>query len=271
MHGPSGGRTAHSRCCCIVTKQEMQVRHLPAHVESLRECPNCTTRFKPEGQQLYCSRSCARSVTNTTRAAIAVDSKQLPCRGCGDLTWTSGYAATATCQYCRDTAHPLIRARIFTQHQTGAACKVDEYTCMHCRSKFIARKSRKLCQICTPVVSSKRLTRKARYRFEFTFDVFQYPELFDPATLEEISTVGWYAPSRTVDRNITGLVRDHRVSVAEAIRNNYDPYYITHPLNCEIMRQSSNSSKNSKSSVSYEDLKEAVDLVEGRNRRPPAG
>lgn len=54
--------------------------------------------------------------------------------------------------------------------------------------------------------------------------------------------------------NINGLTRDHKVSVNEAIRNNYDPYYIKHPLNCESMLFSDNNKKNTKSSISYEEL-----------------
>lgn len=54
--------------------------------------------------------------------------------------------------------------------------------------------------------------------------------------------------------NPNGVTRDHRVSVNEAIRNGYDPYYITHPLNCELMLFEDNNKKNITSSIAYEEL-----------------
>ena len=54
--------------------------------------------------------------------------------------------------------------------------------------------------------------------------------------------------------NPNGVTRDHRISVNEAIRNGYDPYYITHPLNCELMLFEENNKKNTKSSLSYIEL-----------------
>ena len=71
----------------------------------------------------------------------------------------------------------------------------------------------------------------------------------------EIRRVGLYHPKK----NVEGLSRDHRVSVNEAIKNNYDPFYIKHPLNCEIMTQRANSSKKGKNSITYEELKRLVD------------
>ena len=31
------------------------------------------------------------------------------------------------------------------------------------------------------------------------------------------------------------ITRDHKISIFDAIHMGYDPYYITHPLNCELM------------------------------------
>jgi len=62
--------------------------------------------------------------------------------------------------------------------------------------------------------------------------------------------------------NTNGLTRDHKISVNEAIRNNYDPYYIKHPLNCELMSWKKNNKKKTKSSITYSKLKQLVDAYD---------
>ena len=85
-------------------------------------------------------------------------------------------------------------------------------------------------------------------RFKFRFNVTHHPDLFD---IKKLKKVGWYKPSKN---NKNGLSRDHIVSVKEAIKNNYDPYYITHPVNCALIPFPENSRKGNKSSMSYETL-----------------
>lgn len=66
-------------------------------------------------------------------------------------------------------------------------------------------------------------------------------------------------------KNKNGFVRDHQVSVAEAITKDYNPYYIKHPLNCKFILQSENLKKQSRSSISYEHLCSLVDEYESTN------
>lgn len=54
--------------------------------------------------------------------------------------------------------------------------------------------------------------------------------------------------------NPNGVTRDHKVSVQEAIRNGYDPYYIRHPINCELMLFRDNAKKHTDSSITYDEL-----------------
>ena len=87
--------------------------------------------------------------------------------------------------------------------------------------------------------------------------MFHYPDLFD---LDELTRIGFYsAGGNRKQVNMGGLSRDHRVSVSEAMANNYDEYYIRHPINCELMPQTANSSKHNKSSITYEQLVREVD------------
>lgn len=267
MHGPSGGVTTQLMCSCIITKQEMAVKYLEQHIKSLKTCPECNQLFKPDGAQVYCSRSCATTVTNKTRGPVngPID-KQLHCSGCGDLVTVSGHSSVAICQYCRDPVRPRLRAPIFTQFQVGGASKLNECTCSVCDARFLAkRNSTKICQVCSSTMTTKysrtKVARDVRYKYAFKFDCSQYPDLFDQ---QLIATVGWYAPARKIDRNLNGLTKDHKISVVDAERNDYDPFYITHPLNCDIIRQSENSSKKTRSTIAYEELVKQVDMFENK-------
>lgn len=108
----------------------------------------------------------------------------------------------------------------------------------------------KECPIC------KKITN-LRMWYKFKFNVFHYPHLFNLSLLAEF---GWYSPKGKSGKwNPTGLSRDHKISVSEAIKNNYDPYYITHPMNCELMSQSNNIKKYNKCSLTYSTLIKLVD------------
>lgn len=90
-----------------------------------------------------------------------------------------------------------------------------------------------------------------RNRYAFSFNVYQYPDLFDLSLIERY---GWFSHGGKYKFNPNGITRDHKVSVNEAIKNNYDPYYIKHPLNCELMSFKENDKKKTQSSISYNDL-----------------
>jgi hypothetical protein len=96
-----------------------------------------------------------------------------------------------------------------------------------------------------------------RNLYAFTFNPFLHPEIFSPAVLANITAMGFWRPDNT-----QGLTRDHKVSVNEAIHNGYDPHYIKHPLNCEIMGWGENNRKKTRSSIDYADLVALVDAYE---------
>lgn len=60
-----------------------------------------------------------------------------------------------------------------------------------------------------------------------------------------------------IHHNPNGLSRDHKIN--EAIKNNYDPYYITHPMNCDLISHKQNNKKNTMSSITYEKLITLID------------
>jgi len=119
----------------------------------------------------------------------------------------------------------------------------------------LSRKKLKYCGNCRD-----KYSESAKQGFKFTFNVYEYPNLFDLSLLENR---GWFAPGgKTGKWNPDGISRDHKVSINEAIRNGYDPFYISHPLNCELMIHIENDKKKHHSSMSYDELVRQVDEYE---------
>lgn len=140
-------------------------------------------------------------------------------------------------------------------------CETDgEYSiiyhckCKFCQTRFIKRTPIRICAAC------KDAQNKLRMDYRFTFNVFDYPELFDLTLLAE---VGWYGPrGKSGKWNPAGLSRDHKISVSAAIKHSYNPFYISHPLNCDLMPHTQNNMKKQKCSISYDELKSLVDEFE---------
>lgn len=134
----------------------------------------------------------------------------------------------------------------------GEYSKLWYAKCLHCGIQFYSAKRSFVCKEHQHLKYNHN-----RHLYSFTFNVHHYPDLFD---LEVLKQLGWYSPGgKKAISNPNGLSRDHKVSVSSARINNYDPYYITHPCNCALITQKENSAKNSKSSISYEELVRLVD------------
>lgn len=143
--------------------------------------------------------------------------------------------------------------KIIFPHSRVYFCK-----CKHSGKIFASRSIRKYSPEYQHLYS-----RDEKAAFKFTFNIFNYPDLFDLALL---SKHGWYSvggkSKQPINKN--GISRDHKVSITEAISNGYDPYYIKHPLNCQLMLHSENNSKKTKSSITYEMLVEMVNAFDNK-------
>lgn len=158
------------------------------------------------------------------------------------------------------------RIRNVKQAKIKPTIIVGEFTslvmsiCPVCSKPTLSKTYRKYCH-----QHSDNYTRGIRSRFNFKFKVTDYPDLFDLKLIEEH---GWYSPGgrSTLPINYNGVSRDHKVSVFSAIQHDYDIFYITHPLNCELMLHSDNKSKHTADSISYDDLKSMVDDYESKKK-----
>ena len=97
------------------------------------------------------------------------------------------------------------------------------------------------------------LTEREKYykQCAFTFNPYIYEHLLG---YELLGKYGWYIKETKID----GLVRDHRISRIYGWENKINPNLISHPANCELMLQSSNSTKSGKCSITVKELKEQI-------------
>ena len=66
--------------------------------------------------------------------------------------------------------------------------------------------------------------------------------------------------------NLNGTSRDHIFSIKEGFIQGINPEIISHPANCELVRQIENSLKNSKCGITLEALLERINEFEERFR-----
>lgn len=102
----------------------------------------------------------------------------------------------------------------------------------------------------------KKLDIKEIYRLQtvFKFNLNDYPEEFDFSLIKEC---GWYKAKNHGD-NLNGISRDHMFSVSEGFKQGIDPYYISHPANCKLMKHEDNFKKNKYCSITKEELFQKV-------------
>ena len=101
----------------------------------------------------------------------------------------------------------------------------------------------------------KELQKIYRRACNFNFSLNSFPEEFDFSLIEEF---GWYT-AKNHGNNMDGISRDHKFSVLEGFNQKIDPYYISHPANCQLLQQRKNASKCDKCSFSLDELKKAVE------------
>lgn len=96
------------------------------------------------------------------------------------------------------------------------------------------------------------LSDKKKYQLncKFNFNLKDFPKEFDFELLQEH---GMYKAANH-GNNLTGVSRDHMISIDYGFKNNIKPEIISHPANCKLILQTENSSKYKKCSITIEEL-----------------
>jgi hypothetical protein len=194
-------------------------------------CNKCSTEFKviertkyfPKKEKYFCSRSCANGRTVSNEAKLKI--------GKGVLTHIKLYGVNGG-----NPVKPLL-----------------EQKCEFCKNIFYSKRKKNYCGIkCANKFIRSQRPALINYRADcaFRFNLKDFPKEFDFALIEKY---GWYSAANR-GNNLTGISRDHIVSVKYGFDNNIDPHIISHPANCRLVTHTENSSKNQKSLLTLEEL-----------------
>lgn len=163
-----------------------------------------------------------------------------------------------TCSHARtwDTKHKQRLSSIMLNKMADSSRILPN--CLFC-GHSVKRKDHKFCSISCAVRyrnKDKDQESLAYYRnlCRFTFDIYDYPEEFD---FNLIDTFGWYSPVNR-GNNLRGISKDHLVSVKFGWENKIDPKIISHPANCQLVKQSKNASKNYRCSITLKELTQRI-------------
>lgn len=197
--------------------------------QSPKVCSTCSNLLTYEQRrQKFCSANCSAINSNKTRAVNG---------------WTFSYETR----------------KKMSEQLTGKPynpSKIEELICKECgitfNAKIYHKSPRTWCSLsCRRKKYSNGATlRSYRDQCAFHFNLKQFPEEFEFSLIEQY---GWYKPSNK-GNNLTGVSRDHMVSVRWGFENNIDPTIISHPANCKLMIHNSNISKGTDNSISYQEL-----------------
>jgi hypothetical protein len=137
--------------------------------------------------------------------------------------------------------------------------------CEYCGEKYSTKKqTQKFCSIeCATKhrslkyynnLSDRKLKHLYDYNCRFQFALNSYPNEFDFSLIEKY---GWYK-AKNRGNNLNGISRDHIYSRDKGFENLIDPYIISHPANCQLLRHNDNASKHSDCDIELESLIEKI-------------
>jgi hypothetical protein len=240
-----------------MTKLETK-KHL--YAMNANHCRKCSVVLSYDSRlNRFCSKSCAASYNNASRDSntferqkstlaktLAAKPKLVPKVKPSKLSKNKGTRKRSS----------RLQKPTFKNSVVGPYTKLFKLTCKHSNKIFFSRR----CTKYSPEYADF-YSRNGKGRYKFTFKVKDFPDLLDLTLIEKH---GWYSVGgkSTLPINKLGISRDHRVSITEAIKFQYDPYYIIHPLNCKLMLHSENIAKFARSSITYEQLVKLVDEYE---------
>jgi hypothetical protein len=211
-----------------------------------KHCKQCASIIPYEKKlNNFCDGSCATTFTNNERAKLKPKKVK--------IIKPKKIKKVKAKKVKVEKAKNFSNKFMWKTYIAGPYTKMYHCSCKHCSIKFISKSIFQYCDL------HRNMYKRSRNQYEFTFNVYAYPDLFDLSLIEKF---GWYSPGNRKEKNNNGIVRDHKISVNESVKNGYDPFYIRHPLNCELLRQEENKKKYTKSSMTYEELVLAVNLYD---------
>lgn len=237
----------HVKFCSLTCASNNRRKH--ARESSCLKCESPLIK----DQKKFCSQSCAASFNNSQRECQPINTRiKISHTRLKNLGKQIDHNKDYTIKACKTCGKPCSSPnRLYCSIKCSSSFIKIKH-CVICGCEFETRSNNKTCQ-----KHKTKYRMKDREIYEFKFNVFDYPELFD---LDMLKTIGFKNRS-----NPNGIVRDHKVSIHEAKKQGYDPYYISHVMNCELLRAYDNTAKGARCSISYEELVKLVDEYDAKN------
>ena len=226
-------------------------------------------RIKNGKLNFYCSQKCSNDsliktynkVCEKCKKSFVATTKQKNKRFCSYKCSNKRTLSTETKQKISSSVKKYNRNNINRNNRNNinrnnSNISYKKTFCLYCNTD-ITKTRRKYCN--TFCMNSYRRRKKSSYQkykldCNFNFNLKDYPEEFDFTLIEKY---GWYK-AKNRGNNLNGVSRDHMYSIREGYNNNIDPYYISHPSNCKLLRHNDNVRKHSKCSITFDELKERV-------------
>lgn len=173
---------------------------------------------------------------------------------------------TKSKQKC-DKISKTLRERFSLYHEDyDIDKKAYKKICKNCGEFFYTiKKNQKCCsKKCSKELKHKNyienqgLKKLYKEQCTFKFSLTDYPEFFKSNLIIEN---GWYKPTNH-GNNLNGVSRDHIISINEGFKQNIDPYFISHPCNCQILLQKDNAKKHTKYDIKIDDLIQKIKIFD---------
>jgi hypothetical protein len=228
------------------------------YYENPKKCKTCDKIIKCEKKENdFCDNSCSASFNNKGRKHKEESKNKLR---------KTALEKDLYLNFFKNKNYSIVNNNIKKYH-TEQRKKYYENPniCKNCDEiiKYENKKNKQYCsRNCRHEHERRVLTEKQKYKLDckFKFNLNDYKSEFDFMLIEKY---GWYKAKNRGD-NLKGVSRDHMFSITEGFENNVDSKIIAHPANCKLMRHEENSKKNTKSSITLEDLKNRIRVWENK-------
>jgi len=233
------------------------------------------------GKRVYCSPSCRTRTTNllykdykksgdTLRNKKKSEYSKKYCLECSkELSYE--LRENKYCNHSCSARHTNSRRKHSDDTRQKIAASVTEYAktinrvlrtprnCLVCstgtKNKVYCSNSCAILDRTAKANASKTEREIYKAACKFTFGIRDYPDKFDTTLVEQY---GWYS-AKNRGNNVSGVSRDHMLSISDGFEQNVPPEMISHPANCRLVLQSHNASKGKKSSITREELEKRIE------------
>lgn len=231
-------------------------------------CQYCQTLFAVENGSTgkFCSLSCATTNKNKIATELKIvnyNNNPKLCKCCNNpLDYMKKHNTFCTAS-CSGTYTNSYKDHSTIKHGPDQTIfphsNIKFLWCEHTGQWYSNRNTNGSIRRCSPYVKTQKEKYYSNARFKF--NVYHYPEEFN---ISLIDLHGWYAcPSKKRNnqpKNVSGVSRDHTISVSYGFDHNIDPTIISHPANCRIMLHSANKAKHGKCDMSLDELLDKIKL-----------